>query len=72
MNGDLTITNIQNIVGEDISQNRQKIIERGTVGMYQIEGTVNGMKYVIGFNNGRIGQLYSIIKLRLEELHGRD
>lgn len=33
LNGDLTITDIQNIVGEVISQNRQKIIERGAVGM---------------------------------------
>ncbi len=51
------MTDIQNIVGEVISQNRQQIIEQGT-GWGQVKGTVNGVVYVIGFNNGRIGQLY--------------
>lgn len=54
----LSITDIQDIAGQVINQNRDTIIANGTTGMYQIEGVVDGIKYVLGFNNGRIGQLY--------------
>ncbi|MCH1939857.1 RHS repeat domain-containing protein [Holdemania massiliensis] len=55
---DMTITDIQNIADRIINQNRDVIEKKGTTGMYQIEGEVDGNKYVIGFNNGRIGQFY--------------
>ncbi|WP_396021641.1 hypothetical protein [Bacillus cereus group sp. BfR-BA-01380] len=58
LNKDLSISDIQNIAGEVISQNRDIIISKGTRGMYQIEGKVDGITYIVGFKNGRIGQLY--------------
>lgn len=54
----LSIDDIQNIVGSVINQNRQVIANRGSKGMYQVTGKVNGIDYVVGFNNGRVGQLY--------------
>ena len=54
----LSIEDIQYIIGDIISQNRESIIIKGTNGMYQVEGKVDGLDYVLGFNNGRIGQLY--------------
>ncbi|PGR98027.1 hypothetical protein [Bacillus pseudomycoides] len=57
-NKDLSISDIQNIAGEIISKNRDIIISKGTKGMYQIEGKVDGITYIVGFKNGRIGQLY--------------
>ncbi|PTC14644.1 T7SS effector LXG polymorphic toxin [Bacillus wiedmannii] len=58
LNKDLSISDIQNIAGEVISKNRDTIISKGTKGMYQIEGKVDGITYIVGFKNGRIGQLY--------------
>ncbi|PED70611.1 hypothetical protein CN680_23875 [Bacillus pseudomycoides] len=58
LNKDLSISDIQNIAGEVISKNRDIIISKGTKGMYQIEGKVDGITYIVGFKNGRIGQLY--------------
>ncbi|PEF25713.1 hypothetical protein CON69_05710, partial [Bacillus pseudomycoides] len=58
LNKDLSISDIQNIAGEIISKNRDIIISKGTKGMYQIEGKVDGITYIVGFKNGRIGQLY--------------
>ncbi len=56
--GKLSISDIQRIAGEVITQNRGIISQKGTNGMYQIEGVVDGIDYVVGINNGRIGQLY--------------
>ncbi|MED1478077.1 hypothetical protein [Bacillus pseudomycoides] len=58
LNKDLSISDIQNIAGEIISKNRDIIISKGTKGMYQIEGKADGITYIVGFKNGRIGQLY--------------
>ena len=54
----MSITDIQNIADRIINQNRDVIEQKGTNGMYKIEGEIDGNKYVIGFNNGRIGQFY--------------
>ncbi len=34
------------------------LIEKGTNGMYQIKGIVNGVNYVVGLNKGRVGQFH--------------
>ncbi|WP_017551812.1 LXG domain-containing protein [Heyndrickxia coagulans] len=54
----LSLEDISSIVQGVMQQNRKILIERGTVGSYQISGTVNGIEYIIGIKNGRIGQLY--------------
>ncbi|MBU5317666.1 HINT domain-containing protein [Clostridium bornimense] len=54
----MTIEDISNYIGDIMKQNRNILIEKGTVGMYQIEGTINNVTYVVGFKNGRIGQFY--------------
>ena len=54
----MTIEDISNYIGDIMKQNRNILIEKGTVGMYQIEGTINNVTYVVGFENGLIGQFY--------------
>lgn len=54
----MSVNDITNIVSEVLKQNREKLIEKGTTGMYQVEGTVDGVEYVVGLNKGRVGQFY--------------
>lgn len=54
----LSVNDVVNIVQDVMEQNRATLINRGTISSYQISGTVNGIEYVVGLNNGRIGQLY--------------
>jgi hypothetical protein len=55
----MSVGDIENAIGEVMKQNRGTLIDRGTNGMYQIRGTVNGTDYVLGINNGRIAQFYA-------------
>ena len=55
---DMSIDDITNTVSEVLKQNREKLIEKGTTGMYQVEGDVDGVDYVVGLNKGRVGQFY--------------
>ncbi|NNC04962.1 hypothetical protein HJC10_19145 [Corallococcus exiguus] len=41
-----------------LQQNRARMVGRGTRGMYQLRGTVDGVEYVLGLNQGRVGQFY--------------
>jgi Domain of unknown function (DUF4157) len=52
------ITDVADAVEKVLQQNRETLIRRGSRGMYQVEGTHNGVKYVLGVNQGRIGQFY--------------
>ncbi|WP_233281671.1 RHS repeat-associated core domain-containing protein [Pseudomonas tructae] len=54
----LSIKDVSNVVRDVMQQNRGVLTNKGTVGKYQISGTSNGVEYVVGFNNGRVGQLY--------------
>ncbi|WP_160289108.1 hypothetical protein [Clostridium butyricum] len=54
----MSIDDITNTVSEVLKQNREKLIEKGTTGMYQVEGIVDGVDYVVGLNKGRVGQFY--------------
>jgi len=55
---DLSVDDVADIAEEVMRQNRDKLIQLGTTKAYQIEGTVDGVEYVVGINNGRVGQLY--------------
>ncbi|MDH6122075.1 RHS repeat-associated protein [Kitasatospora sp. GAS204A] len=54
----MSIPDVQDAISQVLKQNRDKLITKGTRGMYQLEGTVNGVKYVVGLNRGHIGQFY--------------
>ncbi|WP_375755335.1 hypothetical protein [Corallococcus exercitus] len=41
-----------------LQQNRERMVGRGTRGMYQLRGTVDGVEYILGLNQGRVGQFY--------------
>ncbi|MFI1166891.1 polymorphic toxin-type HINT domain-containing protein [Streptomyces sp. NPDC020801] len=54
----MSVEDVQNAIGEVMKQNRDVLMQRGSKGMYQISGEVNGVEYVLGMNRGRVGQLY--------------
>jgi len=59
---DITIPEIVKIIKQVIKQNRKLILKQGTNNFYKIDGVINGLKYIVGFDNGRIGQFYIPLK----------
>lgn len=58
LNSKMSIGDVSNAISEVMKQNRDLLIQKGSKGMYQITGTVDGVEYVLGLKNGRIGQFY--------------
>jgi RHS repeat-associated protein len=58
LNGKLSIEDVSNSIYEVMKQNRDILTKKGSKGMYQITGSVDGIEYVVGLKNGRIGQFY--------------
>lgn len=56
----MSIQDVQDAIKGVLQQNRDTLINKGTRGMYQITGNVNGVDYVLGINNGHVGQFYPI------------
>ncbi|MFI5705442.1 RHS repeat-associated core domain-containing protein [Streptomyces xanthochromogenes] len=56
----MSVSDVQDAIGSVMQQNRDTLISRGSRGMYQIRGNVNGTDYVLGLNNGRVGQFYPV------------
>jgi hypothetical protein len=56
----MSIDDVQSAIGDVMRQNRDTLIRRGSQGMYQVRGTVNGVDYVLGMNKGRVGQFYPV------------
>lgn len=54
----MSIDEISDAITSILNQNRNILATRGTRGMYQITGKYNGVDYVLGLNNGRVGQFY--------------
>jgi hypothetical protein len=53
----MSIDDVQAAIGSVARQNRDGLMKIGS-GSGQVEGTVNGMDYVLGVSRGRIGQFY--------------
>ncbi|WP_223884208.1 polymorphic toxin-type HINT domain-containing protein [Micromonospora craniellae] len=56
----MSVEDVQGAIGSVMRQNRDALVQRGGRGMYQIQGNVNGVDYVLGVNNGRVGQFYQL------------
>ncbi|WP_298555277.1 EndoU domain-containing protein [Streptomyces luteogriseus] len=54
----MSVDDVQSAIGQVMRQNRDTLVQRGSQGMYQIRGNVNGVDYVLGMNRGRVGQFY--------------
>ncbi|ELY4323843.1 hypothetical protein QL189_19805 [Cronobacter turicensis] len=54
----MSIDDISNSIEDAMKQNLDILIDKGTVGKYQISGMSDGIEYVAGFKNGRIGKFY--------------
>ncbi|WP_201319379.1 S8 family serine peptidase [Paenibacillus sp. EPM92] len=57
-NESISIDDISSAIQSVMSQNRETLINKGATGMYQITGSYNGTEYILGLNNGRVGQFY--------------
>ena len=53
-----SVSDLQDIAGKIINQNRGAVKKIGPNRKGQIVGTVKGISYTLGLNKGRIGQLY--------------
>ncbi|MGC5332888.1 polymorphic toxin-type HINT domain-containing protein [Micromonospora sp. DT62] len=56
----MSVEDVQGAIGSVMRQNRDTLARRGGRGMYQVQGNVNGVNYVLGVNNGRVGQFYPL------------
>lgn len=56
----MDVESIADAVEAVMNQNRDEIIRRGSVGMYQLSGQVNGEMFRLGIKNGRVGQFYPV------------
>lgn len=54
----MSIDDISDAIEDVMKQNRDVLIDKGTAGEYQITGVSDGVEYVVGFKNGRMGQFY--------------
>lgn len=54
----MSVDDVRGAIGQVMRQNRDTLVQRGSQGMYQIRGNVNGVNYVLGMNRGRVGQFY--------------
>jgi Pretoxin HINT domain len=54
----MSISDVQDAIGSVLGQNRDTLISRGAMDTYQIQGSYGGVDYVLGINNGHIGQFY--------------
>ncbi|MEK6257898.1 MAG: hypothetical protein AABP62_04695 [Planctomycetota bacterium] len=55
----LSVSEIRRAIGEVLKQNRERVAEIGPNGVGQIEGVVNGVRYVLGLNRGLVSQFYA-------------
>ncbi|MYL56184.1 hypothetical protein GLW20_01535 [Virgibacillus halodenitrificans] len=57
-NPNLSVNDVKNIAMSIAKQNRNTLKSKGTNSTFQVQGTVNGVKYVLGVTKGHIKQLY--------------
>ncbi|WP_450152388.1 polymorphic toxin-type HINT domain-containing protein [Streptomyces dioscori] len=57
----MSVGDVQGAIGQVMKQNRDRLLEKGSKGMYQMTGKVDGVDYVLGMNKGRVGQFYPVL-----------
>ncbi|MBU5247465.1 hypothetical protein KQI37_17600 [Bacillus halotolerans] len=58
LNKEMTVNDVADAIESIMKQNREELTKKGTKFSYQIRGTYEGQKYVVGFQKGRVGQFY--------------
>jgi hypothetical protein len=56
----LTPSQIEAAIGEILKQNRARVAEIGANGIGSMTGTVDGVRYQLGLNRGRVGQFFPV------------
>ncbi|MFD7831140.1 polymorphic toxin-type HINT domain-containing protein, partial [Kitasatospora sp. NPDC059803] len=56
----MSVEDVQSAIEQVMKMNRDDLLKKGSRGMYQIKGKVNGVDYVLGMNRGRVGQFYPV------------
>ncbi|MFD1116916.1 RHS repeat-associated core domain-containing protein [Sphaerisporangium aureirubrum] len=54
----MSVEDVTKAIGAIMRQNRSVLLQKGTSRTFQITGKINGITYVLGIKNGRIGQFY--------------
>lgn len=57
----MSIDQVESAVLEVLKQNRARVAEIGTNRIGTMTGVVDGVKYQLGLNRGRIGQFFPIL-----------
>ncbi|MGW6384940.1 hypothetical protein [Peribacillus butanolivorans] len=57
-NPDLSVNDVKKIALNIAKQNKTTLSKKGTTSTFQVTGTVDGVKYVLGITKGHIKQLY--------------
>lgn len=57
-NPNLSVADIKDIAMSIAKQKSSELAKKGTNATFQVEGTVNGVEYVLGITKGHIKQLY--------------
>lgn len=60
LNPKMSIDDVQTALTDVLYQNKDILATKGSKGMYQISGNHNGVEYILGVKNGRIGQFYPL------------
>ncbi|MCO4851887.1 ribonuclease YeeF family protein [Bacillus vallismortis] len=58
LNKEMTVNDVADAIESIMKQNREELMKKETKFSYQIRGTYEGQKYVVGFQKGRVGQFY--------------
>lgn len=56
----MSVQDVEEVIASVLKQNRSTLMSRGTQGIYQITGQVDGVTYRVGINYGHVGQLYPL------------
>lgn len=56
----MSIDEVAETIQAIMKQNRNILTKKGTNSSYQIRGYVDGIEYVLGLKNGRVGQFYPV------------
>ncbi len=54
------VDDVADVITSVMKQNSDRLLSRGNLDTFQIDGIVDGVKYVVGIAKGRIGQAFPV------------
>ncbi|MEU7088018.1 hypothetical protein [Streptomyces achromogenes] len=56
----MSVKDVESAIGEVLRQNREILAQRGSSWILPLRGKVDGVRYALGLNRGRVGQFYPV------------